>query len=491
MKEKSSFDDLFRRKLNELPTPNEDEAWQHMKRLLDKKKDRPALFLLNNYKVVGGVLLLVLLILLSVLIYQHTTSVEKNDAVAQIKNRAKTNVPPSTLHNKEDKNGSLQPLSSQKDAKPKTRNNSLSGSEKEELKRTTATASFYGKNKSIQITNKPNEIKGRETTNDKNAVPTNMDKNKSDQNNWKEWSELKASNSKALKDVKNSVNHHQNEVVEASPINKNAINSSTFVSDSIHQQAIIQKDSLQKADHSDSGKIAAKTNIIIKKRNSLFIEGGIQLQQQIPLGTQKVTAYNYNGNKNVLLDYVPALYLRLEKKDQWFLQGEFDYSSPRIIKQFVYSQHTQTDYAHSTVSTTAYHLQKVFYSQLPISFHYYVQPHWSVGAGVAYNWFCGALVQKTVAVQDVVLGTQIRSQQETPIKNFSDSFLYKTNTSLLLQTNYSFKKWSVGLRYWQDVQPFIKYTLPDGTIVNKRSSSLQLLVSYRLFRASDFKRKKK
>ena len=490
MKEKSSFDDLFRRKLNELPTPNEDEAWQHMKRLLDKKKDRPALFLLNNYKVVGGVLLLVLLILLSVLIYQHTTSVEKNDAVAQIKNRAKTNVPPSTLHNKEDKNGSLQPLSSQKDAKPKTRNNSLSGSEKEELKRTTATASFYGKNKSIQITNKPNEIKGRETTNDKNAVPTNMDKNKSDQNNWKEWSELKASNSKALKDAKDSVNHYQNEVVEASPINKNAINSSTFVSDSIQQQVIIQKDSLQKSDHSDSSKIAAKTNITIKKRNSFFIDGGIQLQQQIPLGTQKVTAYNYNGNKNVLLDYVPSLYLRLEKQDQWFLQGEFDYSSPRNIKQFVYSQHTQTDYAHSTVATTAYHLQKVFYSQLPVSFHYYIQPNWSVGAGISYNWFHGAVVQQTTDIRNIQAGTQSLTQQAFPVKNFTDSFLYKTNTSLLLQTNYSFKKWSVGLRYWRDVQPFIKYTLPDGTIDNKRSSSLQLLVSYRLFRASLKKKKK-
>ncbi len=351
MKEKSSFDDLFRRKLNDLSTPNEDESWQQQVR-------------------------------------------KKNEFVAD--------------------------------------------------------------------SNIKNEKRG---------------KNKSSEDD-----KLEANTGKALNSSNDSVKRSQNEGVEASLNNKSAINSSISASDSIHQQAIIQKDSLQKVIHSDSSKIAVKTNITIKKHKSIFIDGGIQLQQQIPLGTQKVTAYNYNGNKNRLLDYIPSLYIRLEKQEQWFLQAEFDYASPYNVNKIVYSQHTQTNYTYSTITTINNRLQKVFYSQLPVSFHYYIQPHWTVGAGVAYNWFRGAVMQQTTDVQNFQPHTQTLSHQMIPVKNYTDSFLYKTKTSLLLQTNYVNKRWTVGLRYWQDVQPFIKYTLPDGTIDNKRSSSLQLLVNYRLFR---------
>ena len=54
MSRKLPFEEAFNRKMNELPTPNEDKHWQQMKQLLDEKEKRRAFFFFRNYKVLGG-----------------------------------------------------------------------------------------------------------------------------------------------------------------------------------------------------------------------------------------------------------------------------------------------------------------------------------------------------------------------------------------------------------------------------------------------------
>ena len=45
MSRKRSFEDSLKRKMNELPVPDENEAWQTMKQLLDdNKKRKPFVF---------------------------------------------------------------------------------------------------------------------------------------------------------------------------------------------------------------------------------------------------------------------------------------------------------------------------------------------------------------------------------------------------------------------------------------------------------------
>jgi hypothetical protein len=55
-----------------------------------------------------------------------------------------------------------------------------------------------------------------------------------------------------------------------------------------------------------------------------------------------------------------------------------------------------------------------------------------------------------------------------------------------MQADYQWRKFSFGLRYTRDVQPYIKYTRPDGTVNEEKNQSLQLIVRYRIWKSRNF-----
>ena len=86
---------------------------------------------------------------------------------------------------------------------------------------------------------------------------------------------------------------------------------------------------------------------------------------------QKLTPYNSLGRKGSLADYIPAVYLRLEKEKKWFLQSEFRYGAPQYEKEILYQQSIVPDTGALTVytTTTTSTLKKAFYHQLPLTFN--------------------------------------------------------------------------------------------------------------------------
>ena len=242
--------------------------------------------------------------------------------------------------------------------------------------------------------------------------------------------------------------------------------------------ALIVKDSLQQAMNNTSAKA-----IITTKTHPVFsINAGVGLQQQIPVNEQQFAFYNYNGSKTIVSDYIPSLYIKLEKNKRWFLQGEFRYAYPHLIKSFSYEQQTKADYNHSSVITNTSRLQKIFYTEAPVSFNVYIHHAWSVGAGVVYSRLHSAVISKETAVNNMQSGIKTIEKQVLSVKGFTDSFFYKTKTGILLQTAYDKNRWSVGLRYTKDIQPYLTYTLPNGAKNNKYNASLELFIKYRLFR---------
>lgn len=219
-----------------------------------------------------------------------------------------------------------------------------------------------------------------------------------------------------------------------------------------------------------------------KQHRSFFIQAGAGVQQQIPLGGQKRVAFNLNGRKNPLSDYIPSFFVRLEKERRWYVQAEFSYASPKLVKGFSYSRQTRTDSAFRTVTTNLL-LKKVFYRELPLSFNYYLRPNWSAGLGATYSWFHGAITEKQTATRDPQTQAGAVDKQIVPIEHYTDSFLYRSHSYLLLQTNYQWQNLSLGLRFSGDMQPYIKYTLPDGAVTDKRNWSLELLLRLGLWKS--------
>jgi len=210
------------------------------------------------------------------------------------------------------------------------------------------------------------------------------------------------------------------------------------------------------------------------------ISAGIGEQQQIAMGQQRAVATTSSGRTNTVRDYIPSLYLRLERKNKWFLQSEFRYGAPQMLKEFAYSKKRTLSNV-SVVNTTTYRLKKTYYHQFPVSFNYYLGPKFSVGAGAIFNRFYGAVSEREVISEDVFTQQVSTSKEVVRIDHFTDSFLYKTQTNLLFQAGYHWKAFTFSLRYTGDIQPFMKYTRPDGVINVRKNATLQFVAQLRLW----------
>ena len=233
---------------------------------------------------------------------------------------------------------------------------------------------------------------------------------------------------------------------------------------------------------SEQSKTSEK-KVVQHNKNDFYFSVGIGEQQQIPIAGQTSVPYSSYGREGSFSDYIPSVYVRLHKKENWFVQAEFRYGAAQSLKEFSYSQQTKLDPSGSNVTTTTLRLKKTYYHQLPLSFNYYVYPRLSVGIGGIYSRFYRAITEQETKTRNLQTQTEIVNKQIIPVKNFTDSFLYKTQVHLLLQADYEWKRLSFGLRYTKDMQPFIKYTKPDGAIDEEKNQTLQFILRFRLWQS--------
>ena len=208
------------------------------------------------------------------------------------------------------------------------------------------------------------------------------------------------------------------------------------------------------------------------------------MHQLIPVDGQKLTPYNSQGRKGSLADYIPSVFGRMYRNDKWFLQAEFRYGAPQYEREVIYQQDNQLDTFNITNTITSAKLKKTFYHQLPVSFSYYVLPNFSIGGGFVWNRFQGAVseqdvVQRTVSTGvDTVLSKGVILTSEKADSNFAKSYV-----QALVETQYTWKRFSLGARYSSGLQPYLKFTLPGGTQQKERNRSLQVFLRYELWRS--------
>lgn len=268
------------------------------------------------------------------------------------------------------------------------------------------------------------------------------------------------------------------------PSTSTAVVAKPVGADSIATGKTAKKDTAVAAN--DTAKVLPPPAVVqkTKKKVSAFTwSAGIGMQRAIALPGQGSSSYNYSGRRSGLSDNIPSAYLRLQK-GKWYLQAEGNYAVPQPVKNFSFSQQTRYDAAALSLNTERFIIQKLYYHQLPVSVNYHFFPQWSVGAGGVYNILAGAVTQQEVTRKDVQTTTEQVSRSVAPVKGFKDSFLYKTTAGLLLQTDYHWKRFSFGLRYVQNLQPFIKYTKPDGEVLDEKNRTLQAVVRFRLWRSN-------
>ena len=151
-------------------------------------------------------------------------------------------------------------------------------------------------------------------------------------------------------------------------------------------------------------------------------------------------------------------------------------------KKIQYHQKTMVNYSSHQLTVNTLSLKKMFYHQVPLSFNYYLRPHLSVGTGSVYNILYKAISNDKRITTDYANNQQQTITTQILATRYNDSFFYRSTFQWLLQAQYDWKRWEVGLRYQKDVQPFMKYIKPTGEKKEEKSSLLNILVRFRLYK---------
>ena len=89
------------------------------------------------------------------------------------------------------------------------------------------------------------------------------------------------------------------------------------------------------------------------------------------------------------------------------------------------------------------------------------------------------MVQRTVSTGiDTVLSKGVILNSKKADSNFARSYF-----QALIETQYRWKRFSLGARYSFGLQPYLKFTLPGGTQQQERNRSLQVFVRYELWKS--------
>jgi hypothetical protein len=273
------------------------------------------------------------------------------------------------------------------------------------------------------------------------------------------------------------------------PVSKND-NSKPQLTDT-SKNNLAKKDSVLKKNNLPRKDTVLKKNPIAetaktKKRDTLYFSAGVGLQQLIPIGGQKLTPYSASGRKGSLMDYIPSVYVQLNKKDKWFVQAEFKYGAPQysVENNKVYEERVDTLISNTLVQNTSLKLQKTFYHQLPLTFNYFIARDWSVGAGVIWNKFTRAVSEEDVRNINLITGSDSLKQRSiVSIKNDKTSTFAKSYFHAAFETQYRYRRFSFAARYAFGLQPFITFTLAGSLPQKERNQTLQVLVRYELFKS--------
>ncbi len=178
-------------------------------------------------------------------------------------------------------------------------------------------------------------------------------------------------------------------------------------------------------------------------------------------------------------DYVPSVYVRLHR-GKWFMQSEFKYGSPQYGKGFTYRTINQ-DTVQGVSFATSYYLRKSYYHQVPLSLHYTIKPGWSVGAGIVYNRFNGTISERSLKLS--VAGTPVDTILEKRLVDAKYDSAFSRNTwQWMAESQYRWKRFSIGARYASGLQPFIRYRDADGSSRSRKLHSLNIFLRFELWK---------
>jgi hypothetical protein len=477
MSQRLPYEDHLKQHWTDLQLPDENKAWEDMKRRLEEDEDRPIIAWWRRGCLLWGLLLLVIFGLGLWLVRDKylmsgdnkKVTVNKQDEDSNSKRKSSViiqAIPSDTI------SGSAQPSK---------------GNETVPLKEITVGVQSIPGGNPVLENNAGSQKKPRLSTHQKEneitntahkpvTVPLKPAKNSTNKKNKLPAKSDKLTNENGSVRTNNPLIIKKTDSTAAIPVKDSSVSKTSVKKEPVKSIKSDKQDSLSKS--------TAKKDL--SKKNQLSYSAGISMQQLLPVAGQKTVPYNSQGRKGTLADYIPSIYFRINKERKWFIQGEFRYGAPQYTKEFVYKEDRREDTSGSQTFTTrsSNTLKKTYYHQLPISFNYFVAKDWSVGAGLSWNKFVSAISDREVTRRnnsttiDSIISKGIVKEKQDSASGFAKSYF-----QAVIESQYKWKRLSFGARYTFGLQPYLKFTLLNGETGKESNRSLQIFLRYDLWQS--------
>lgn len=248
----------------------------------------------------------------------------------------------------------------------------------------------------------------------------------------------------------------------------------------------------------NSERVQRLKNRVVGAGDNKNLVFGLTLPLSMPLSDQRVVGYNINGGSNTTLDYLPSPHVQYHFSQTSFLQAELQFASPQfmqpaLIAQSRYELSGSGNYKYITNSIFA---RKLYYFNLPIGIHYSPFRNFYLGSGVQFSSLLSGIAQFEQRGSNV--WTPVPSARDTLIsqsfgKFKNDSLSGRFNGSefrLMLDANYYWHRFTVGMRYNQALSNYISVQINNGTpLFTDKNKALQIYLRYNLW--EDRKKTKK
>lgn len=228
-------------------------------------------------------------------------------------------------------------------------------------------------------------------------------------------------------------------------------------------------------------KSAAKKNAQRSRQAGTFALG-FTLPLAFPLGDQRAMGYNIWAGHNTVSDYMPSPHLQYHLSNKTFLQTEAQFISPQFIRSTLLSYNTAIT-TPNYYTTNAVYAKKLYYFNLPVSIHHSPFPGFYMGTGIQFSSMISGVALSEERRWSPGGGNVLVKETYTRFKN--DSLSQKINGNefrVLLDANYNFNSFTVGLRYNQALSNYISFRLAPGMPYSfDKNRALQFYMRYNLW----------
>lgn len=225
---------------------------------------------------------------------------------------------------------------------------------------------------------------------------------------------------------------------------------------------------------------AAKKKVT-KSREAGTFAAGFSLPLAFPLGDQRAMGYNFLGGHNTISDYLPSPHLQYHLNTKTFLQTEAQLISPQFIPS-VLLYNSMSPMVGGYYTSKSIYAKKLYYFNLPVSIHYSPFPGFYLGSGLQFSSL----------ISGIALTEQRRWTQGGPVSVKEEFSRFRKDTlsdringnefRLLLDANYYWSRFTVGLRYNQALTNYISFQVsPSMPYSFNKNRGLQFYLRYNLW----------